>query len=101
MELAEASAICRVLSDPHRLVILEQLMEREQCGSELLKNFTFSQPTLSHHMKIMVEGGLVTERREGKRTFYGVERRIWDEFMLVLDGLNADNYWGESKKEEA
>ena len=37
MELAEASAICRVLSDPHRLVILEQLMEREQCGSELLK----------------------------------------------------------------
>ena len=73
MELAEASAICRVLSDPHRLVILEQLMEREQCGSELLKNFTFSQPTLSHHMKIMVEGGLVTERREGKRTYYGVE----------------------------
>ena len=52
-------------------------------------------------MKIMVEGGLVTERREGKRTYYGVERRIWDEFMLVLDGLNADNYWGESKKEEA
>ena len=99
MELAEASAICRVLSDPHRLVILEQLMEREQCGSELLKNFTFSQPTLSHHMKIMVEGGLVTERREGKRTYYGANRRTWDEFMLVLDGLSSETYWGNEEGE--
>ena len=101
MELAEASAICRVLSDPHRLVILEQLMEREQCGSELLKNFTFSQPTLSHHMKIMVEGGLVTERREGKRTYYGVERRVWGYIVDLVGRRNNEKYWGECIIEEA
>lgn len=99
MKLAEASGVCRVLGDPNRLAILEQLMEREQCGSELLKNFTFSQPTLSHHMKIMVEGGLVTERREGKRTYYGVDRRTWDEFMLVLDNLTGETYWSGDQAE--
>ena len=93
MKLTEVSEICKVLSDPHRLAIMQQLMEREQCASELLKYFDISQPTLSHHMRIMAEGGLVTQRREGKRTYYGVDRRLWDEFMLVMDGISGEDYW--------
>ena len=99
MRLEEASAICRILSDPHRLAILEKLMEREQYGSELLRDLTISQPTLSHHLKAMVEGDLLTERREGKRTYYGVDRRTWDEFMLMLDSLSGDTYWSSGKEE--
>ena len=65
MELTAAADICKILSDPHRLAIMRALVDGEQCASELLKQFTISQPTLSHHMKAMVEAGLLTERKPG------------------------------------
>lgn len=93
MEVTAAAEICKVLSDPHRLQIMKALVDGEQCASELLKAFTISQPTLSHHMKTLVEAGLVSERKQGKRTYYAICRRVWDEFMLVLDGISNENYW--------
>ena len=47
MNLTEASEICKVLSDPHRLRIMRRLVDGEQCAGELLKEFTISQPTMS------------------------------------------------------
>ena len=93
MELTAAADICKILSDPHRLAIMRALVDGEQCASELLKKFTISQPTLSHHMKAMVEAGLLTERKQGKRTYYGICRQTWDEFMLVLDTISNETYW--------
>ena len=93
MTLAEVSEICKVLSDPHRLQIMKQLVDGEKCASELLAEFTISQPTLSHHTKTMVDAGLLTERKAGKRTYYGINRRTWDEFMLVLDTISNETYW--------
>ena len=93
MQLSEAAEICKVLSDPHRLRIMKLLVEGEMCASELLRSFSISQPTLSHHMKSLTERGLVRERKRGKRTYYGIDRRTWDEFMLVLDTISSENYW--------
>jgi len=93
MNIMEVSELCKVLSDPHRLEIMKQLVSGEKCASELLKNFSISQPTLSHHMKVMVSSGLLTERREGKRIYYGIDHHTWDEFMLVLDGISNETYW--------
>jgi len=48
-----------------------------------------------------VASGLLTERRAGKRIYYGIDRRIWDEFMLVLDSISNETYWkGVFKKTE-
>ena len=93
MELISAAEICKVLSDPHRLRIMRALVDGEKCASELLGDFTISQPTLSHHMKTLVEAGLLTERKEGKRTYYSINRRTWDEFMLVLGTISNETYW--------
>ena len=93
MTLAEVSEICKVLSDPHRLQIMKQLVEGEKCASELLAEFTISQPTLSHHMKTMTDSGLLQEKKTGKRTYYSIDRRTWDEFMLVLDTISSKDYW--------
>lgn len=93
MDLTAAAEICRVLGDPHRLRMMRTLVDGEKCASELLREFTISQPTLSHHMKIMVEARLLTERREGKRTYYAICRQTWDEFMLVLDAISNESYW--------
>ena len=61
MELAATADICKVLSDPHRLRIMRALVDGEKCASELLRDFTISQPTLSHHMKTLVEAELLTD----------------------------------------
>ena len=93
MELAAAADICKVLSDPHRLRIMRALVHGEKCASELLRDFTISQPTLSHHMKTLVQAELVTERKRRKRTYYAINRRTWDEFMLTLDTISNETYW--------
>ena len=93
MELTAVADICKVLSDPHRLRIMKALVEGEKCASELLADFTISQPTLSHHMKTLVEAGLLTEKKRGKRTYYAIDRHTWDEFMLVLDTISNETYW--------
>ena len=93
MDLQQVAELCKVLSDPHRIKIMKLLVDGEKCASELLEGFSISQPTLSHHMKAMTDSGLLTERKVGKRTYYGINRRTWDEFMLVLDTISNETYW--------
>lgn len=93
MNVNEVSELCKVLSDPHRIHILQMLVSGEKCASELLEQFTISQPTLSHHMKTMTDSGLLQEKKRGKRTYYSIDHRTWDEFMLVLDTISSKDYW--------
>lgn len=93
MNINEVSELCKVLGDPHRIRILQLLVDGEKCASELLGEFTISQPTLSHHMKAMTDSKLLQEKKTGKRTYYSIDRRTWDEFMLVLDTISSKDYW--------
>ena len=65
--------------DANRLTILGLLKSGEKCACELLDELQIGQPTLSHHMKILCDAGIVRGRKEGKWTYYsfdpqGVER---------------------------
>ncbi|MBW3852365.1 As(III)-sensing metalloregulatory transcriptional repressor ArsR, partial [Staphylococcus aureus] len=60
MSYKELSTILKILSDPSRLEILDLLSCGELCACDLLEHFQFSQPTLSHHMKSLVDNELVT-----------------------------------------
>ena len=73
-------AICKALSDSNRLQIVQMLSDGEKCGCKLLEAFEITQPTLSHHMKILCECGLVNDRKEGKWHHYSLNNRIWKEF---------------------
>ena len=50
--------ICKALSDTKRLEIVQILSDGEKCGCKILDKFNITQPTLSHHMKILVDCGL-------------------------------------------
>ncbi len=67
-------AAFRALSDPTRLQILDMLSCGEQCACELLEAFQISQSTLSYHMKILTESGLVDARRDGTWMRYTLNR---------------------------
>ncbi len=68
----EALAIFRALSDENRLLILRLLSEKELCTAQLLDAVDVVQSTMSHHMKVLCESGLVTCRRDGKKSCYSL-----------------------------
>ena len=65
-------AFCKALADETRQRILEMLLERELCVGDIVDAFDMSQPTISHHLSVLKQFGLVTSRKEGKQVFYTV-----------------------------
>lgn len=65
---------CKALADDTRQRILEMLLEKEMCVSEIVDAFSASQPTISHHLSILKQFGLVTSRKEGKQVYYTINR---------------------------
>jgi len=67
-------AFCKTLADDTRQKILEMLLDREMGVSDIVDAFTMSQPTISHHLNVLKQFGLVTSRKEGKQVFYAINR---------------------------
>ncbi|NJD01713.1 MAG: winged helix-turn-helix transcriptional regulator [Ruminiclostridium sp.] len=64
--------VFKAFCDENRLQILELLRSGEKCACVLLAQLNIGQSTLSHHMKIMVQSGIVASRNEGKWTYYSI-----------------------------
>jgi DNA-binding transcriptional ArsR family regulator len=64
---------CKALADETRQHILQMLMEREMSVGEIVEAFQTSQPTISHHLNVLRQFGLVVSRKEGKQVFYSVD----------------------------
>jgi ArsR family transcriptional regulator len=62
----------KALADPNRLQILDMLCKGELCACKILEKFNISQPTLSHHMKILCDCGIVDKRKAGKWMYYSI-----------------------------
>jgi ArsR family transcriptional regulator len=76
MNYIDAALICKALSDTNRLQIIQLLTEGEKCACKLLEHFKITQPTLSHHMRILSECGLVYVRKEGKWSYYTINCEV-------------------------
>ena len=66
--------VFKALCDESRLRIIDLIKRGDTCSCVLLDDLTISQSTLSHHMKILVDSGLVVTRKEGKRTMYSISK---------------------------
>lgn len=64
--------LIKALADENRLAILHALQEGEKCGCVLLEELRVSQPTLSHHMKILCDAGIVDSCKDGKWMHYSI-----------------------------
>ncbi|MEG2174710.1 MAG: metalloregulator ArsR/SmtB family transcription factor [Oscillospiraceae bacterium] len=64
--------IFKAFCDENRLRILELLQSGEKCACKLLDDLHIGQSTLSHHMRILCESGIVQARKEGKWTHYSI-----------------------------
>ncbi len=82
--------IFKALSDPSRLKILDILSCGEKCACDILEDFNFTQPTLSHHMKVLMECGLVKSRKEGLWSYYYLDNNNSNRLELFLMNLLTD-----------
>ena len=82
----EVAQIGRALGDPNRLAIYTQIAQHDElfCG-EMHAKHTISAPTLSHHLKVLTELGLITSRKEGLNVYY---RAIPEKFAGYLQYLS-------------
>ena len=71
--ISEYLRVFRAFSDPNRFRVLELLCEGEQCACILLEDLHISQPTLSHHMKILCQSGIVKSRKVGPWNYYSID----------------------------
>ena len=69
---AKTAEIFKAFCDENRIKILEMLNTGEKCACKLLEELNVTQPTLSHHMKILCDSGVVVGRKEGKWTHYSI-----------------------------
>lgn len=87
----ENARVFKAFCDEKRLRILELLRTGEKCACVLLEDLDISQPTLSHHMKILCDSGVVTGRREGKWTRYSISAEGAETAKALLAELTAVN----------
>jgi ArsR family transcriptional regulator len=92
----ENAKVFKAFCDETRLSVLELLQSGEKCACVLLEKVDVGQPTLSHHMKILVESGIVNARKEGKWTYYSISEegsetaaRLLKEITTVTEDENS------------
>lgn len=66
----------KAMADETRLEIIEMLSKENLCACHILEKFDFSQPTLSYHMKILVESNLVLSSKDGNWTRYRLNQTV-------------------------
>ena len=71
-DFEKVANVFKAFDDEKRLCILEMLQSGEKCACVILENMQISQSTLSHHMKILCESGIVNGRKEGKWVHYSI-----------------------------
>jgi ArsR family transcriptional regulator len=71
-DVDRAVSLFHALSDPIRLSIIEMLRSGERCVCDLQDDLDAAQSKLSFHLKVLKEAGLVTDRREGRWSYYTI-----------------------------
>ena len=83
--------ILKALADENRLRIVQMLDGQELCGCHILDEVPITQPTLSHHMRVLTDVGIVKSNKIGKHQHYSLDLEQGEDFadfirLLFIDG---------------
>ena len=85
----KTAVIFKAFCDENRIRILQLLKDGEKCACRLLEALNITQPTLSHHMKTLLDSGIVNGRKEGKWMYYSISEeglKKAQEYLYYLKG---------------
>jgi len=87
----EYTLIFKALGDETRLKIVEMLSCGELCACNILEPFHITQPTLSYHMKILTDCGLIKSKKEGSWIKYSLNEELADLLKEFLNQITTDH----------
>ena len=82
------------LADEIRVQIVEMLSHKERCVCELEQVLDIAQSKLSFHLKVLKDAGLITDRKEGRLMFYGLERDTLDQIAAYTKSVKPGKHAG-------
>ena len=89
--MKQLNKVFQTLSDSNRLRILQLIGTKECPVGEIVKSTALSQPLVSHHLKVMKEGGILLTKRKGPFVFYYLkDHKILDALALFIDIFNEE-----------
>lgn len=74
----------KALNDPTRRAILELLKDKDMSAGDIAAEFNISWPSVSHHLDILKQAGLVVSVKEGQYQNYSINTTVMDEMMKWL-----------------
>jgi DNA-binding transcriptional ArsR family regulator len=86
------SSAFKALSDPVRRKILYMLRERDMTAGEIAEKFDISWPTISHHLNVLKQAGMVVDERKGQNIYYSLNTSVFEEVVAFLMEL-----WGRKE----
>ena len=98
LDLPRAARLFHALSDATRLGILAMLGEGERCVCDLQADLDAAQSRLSFHLKVLKEAGLVTDRKEGRWSYYSLVPEAFGEAHDIVRGLATEQPTGRKLK---
>lgn len=80
------NALFKSLNDPTRREILQLLKKSDLTAGEIADHFSISRPSISHHLEILKQAGLVSNRKQGQYRYYSINTSLVEDLLQwVLD----------------
>jgi len=81
--------ISKALSDANRIAILQQLKKKKDClyCAEINDLLDLTQPSVSHHLKLLVDADLLVPEKEGRNLKYLLNEKVLDDYIACLKNL--------------
>lgn len=73
--------VFKALNDPTRREILELLKDRDMTAGEIAEQFNISKPSISHHLDLLKQAGLVIANKDGQFIHYSINTTVMDEML--------------------
>jgi ArsR family transcriptional regulator len=90
MNPEKQAKLFKALGDPTRLLIVEMLLKGEMCVCKIIPDTGKSQPTVSAHLKVLHEAGLVKSRRKGLSVYYFLADEKIKDLLSVSRKIKGD-----------
>jgi ArsR family transcriptional regulator, arsenate/arsenite/antimonite-responsive transcriptional repressor len=89
MDIKKVERISKALSDPSRIKILKEISKKRGClyCTEIGDMIDLAQPSISHHLKQLVDADLVISYKEGRSVKFALNKNVLEEYTKFLSGL--------------
>lgn len=97
MDDRKIASIFKAFCDENRIKIIKLLRSGEKCACKLLEEINITQPTLSHHMKILCDSEIVVGRKEGKWMYYSISEKGVEQAKEYLNRITTCDVESKNK----